>query len=94
MRRIPPAKRRPLGAPTTAADASVSTATPARSKRRRRTLDTASLLTRAETAAVLKVTVRTVDRMLRTGTLTPVRIGRSVRIYRVEIEELVWEPNN
>lgn len=41
------------------------------------------LLTRAEAAKVLKVTVKTLERWERAGKLTPLRNGKTIR-YRVE----------
>jgi excisionase family DNA binding protein len=63
-------------------------------KQRRRSKPTpaaadASLLTVAETAAHLHVHQNTVRRLLARGELTPVRVGRAVRIQRAELEAYV-----
>lgn len=46
------------------------------------------LLTTREVAEHLRVSERTVKRMLAAGLLTRVRIGRSVRIRRAEVDHL------
>lgn len=51
------------------------------------------LLTIPEVAAALRISERTVKRMLAAGTLPRVRIGRAVRIRRTDVQKLT-EPAN
>jgi excisionase family DNA binding protein len=51
-----------------------------------------TVLTRREAAGVLKVSTRTIDRLLDRGALRAVRIGRSVRIPKTELERFVMRP--
>ena len=46
-------------------------------------------MTRAEVAAYLKVSVKTVDRRTKTGELPARRVGRSVRYLKAEIDALM-----
>jgi excisionase family DNA binding protein len=47
------------------------------------------LLTVAQTAAVLNVSMRTIRRLAASGCLQPVRIGRSVRLRPQDIERMI-----
>lgn len=47
---------------------------------------TAPLLTLDEAAAILRVSRRTLERLIGAGRIRPVRIGRSVRVTEREIE--------
>jgi excisionase family DNA binding protein len=47
------------------------------------------LLTMAQTAAVLNVSMRTIRRLAASGCLQPVRIGRSVRLRPQDIERMI-----
>lgn len=49
----------------------------------------ADLLTVAQTAKLLAISERSVWRLLATGTLRRVRIGRAVRVRHVDIHALV-----
>ena len=51
--------------------------------------DDTALLTIKEAAAYLRVSTRTVQRQIKNRDLRVVRIGRSVRIDRVELERFV-----
>ncbi len=44
------------------------------------------LLTKRETAALLGVSVRTVERLVSSGSLSPVRVSGSVRILRADLD--------
>ena len=48
-----------------------------------------ALLSAADVADALAVSIRTVRRMIAVGELPIVRIGRAVRIRRVDIEALI-----
>ncbi len=50
---------------------------------------TDDLLTRAEVARYLRVSDRTVSRLIRTGQLPASRIGRAVRIHRSDLLEML-----
>lgn len=54
-----------------------------------RAMTETQLMTRNETADLLKVTTKTLQRWERDGTLEPVRIGGVVRYRRADIEELI-----
>jgi len=49
----------------------------------------ALLLTKAETAALLRVTQRTLDRYRAAGLVAPVYLGRTVRYRREDIDALI-----
>ena len=49
------------------------------------------LMTISETAAILHLAPRTVRRMISRGELYAVRIGRSVRIRREDIRQIIWK---
>jgi excisionase family DNA binding protein len=49
------------------------------------------LLTRAEVARYLRVSERTVSRLIRTGQLPASRIGRAVRIWHADLLEMLNE---
>lgn len=51
----------------------------------------AMFLTRREVAAVLRVSLSTVDRLIEEGVLRVRRIGRRVLVPRVAIDELAME---
>jgi excisionase family DNA binding protein len=56
---------------------------------------TDGLLTRAEVAQYLRVSERTVSRLIRAGQLPAVRIGRAVRIRHSDLLEMLNEkPSN
>lgn len=56
---------------------------------------TDDLLTRAEAAQYLRVSDRTVSRLIRTGQLPASRIGRAVRIRRSDLLDMLNEkPSN
>lgn len=46
------------------------------------------LLTRAEAARRLRVSIDTIDRLIKRGGLRPARLGRSVRIPAAQIEKI------
>jgi excisionase family DNA binding protein len=50
---------------------------------------TDDLLTRAEVARYLRVSDRTVSRLIRAGKLPPARIGRAVRIRQSDLLEML-----
>jgi excisionase family DNA binding protein len=50
------------------------------------------LITKAEAAAMLHITERTIDRLVHDGTLKPYYIRRSVRFSRAEIYALAGLP--
>ena len=52
---------------------------------------TTELLTVSEVAATLRVHPNTAYRLLRTGSIAAVRVGRKVRASRAAIEEFVRE---
>jgi excisionase family DNA binding protein len=55
----------------------------------------ADLLTRAEVARYLRVSDRTVSRLIRTGKLPAARIGRAVRIRHADLLDMLNEkPSN
>jgi len=47
------------------------------------------LLSRRNAAAVLSVSLATIENLIDRGELEPVRIGRGVRIRRSDVEDLV-----
>lgn len=47
------------------------------------------ILTRQETAALFKVSVRTLERWEEAGTLVPFRIGKNVRYRREDVDGLL-----
>lgn len=47
------------------------------------------LLTKKETAEVLRVTQRTLDRYRLSGILTPIYLGRTVRYRRDDVQALI-----
>ena len=51
--------------------------------------DPLQLLTINQTAALLQISTRTVRRLIETNALRPVRIGRAIRIQRIQVEGLV-----
>jgi excisionase family DNA binding protein len=56
---------------------------------------TNDLLTRAEAARYLRVSDRTVSRLIRTGQLPALRIGRAVRIRQSDLLEMLnGKPSN
>jgi excisionase family DNA binding protein len=56
---------------------------------------TDDLLTRAEVARYLRVSDRTVSRLIRTGKLPAARIGRAVRIRQSDLLDMLNEkPSN
>ena len=48
------------------------------------------LMTISETAAILHLAPRTIRRMIKRGTLDVVRIGRSIRIRREDIRQIIF----
>ena len=48
------------------------------------------LMTVSETAAILHLAPRTIRRMIKGGTLDVVRIGRSIRIRREDIRQIIF----
>jgi excisionase family DNA binding protein len=54
--------------------------------------DLPSLLTVPEAAAALRLSTRTVRRMLKSGSLASVTIGRSVRIRSTDLASLISRP--
>ncbi|MBK6300035.1 MAG: helix-turn-helix domain-containing protein [Actinomycetales bacterium] len=44
------------------------------------------LMTKRETAALLGVSVRTVERLVTSGSLSPVQVSRSVRFLRADLD--------
>ena len=57
--------------------------------------NSADLLTRAEVARYLRVSDRTVSRLIRTGKLPAARIGRAVRIRHADLLDMLNEkPSN
>lgn len=51
--------------------------------------DPLQLLTINQTAALMQVSTRTVRRLIETKALKPVRIGRAIRVQRLQVENLV-----
>lgn len=47
------------------------------------------LLTKSETADLLRVSVKTVERWEKDGILNPIRIARSVRYRRTDVQALI-----
>ncbi len=57
--------------------------------------NSADLLTRSEAARYLRVSDRTVSRLIRTGELPAARIGRAVRIRQSDLLDMLNEkPSN
>ena len=50
------------------------------------------LLNRDEAAAMLRVSVRTVDRLIESGELPAAKVGRSVRVARADVQALLTPP--
>jgi len=48
-----------------------------------------TLLTRKETAALLRVSLSTLERWEQSGLLTPIRLGGTVRYRRTDIDALL-----
>ena len=48
------------------------------------------LMTIGETAAILRLAPRTIRRMIKRGELDVVRIGRSIRIRREDIRQIIF----
>lgn len=65
-----------------------------RRRRAQNSLAPDELLTRAETAALLKVSVRTVDRWLADGSLPRVYVGGSVRVQHIDLKTFIFKPKD
>lgn len=50
------------------------------------------LFTRREAGEYLRLCDRSVDRLIKSGRLTPIRIGRTIRLRRADVERLVDAP--
>lgn len=48
-----------------------------------------TLLTKREVAEILKVCERTIDNLLRSGVLVHIKLGRSVRFVKSDVEECI-----
>lgn len=51
--------------------------------------DPLQLLTINQTAALMQVSTRTVRRLIETKALKPVRIGRAIRVQRLQVQHLI-----
>jgi excisionase family DNA binding protein len=51
--------------------------------------DPLQLMTVKQAAELLQVSTRTVRRLIETNALKPIRIGRAIRVQRLQVEHLI-----